>query len=77
MIYSVLTSLRHPEGTRLSEFNLQTVVEEVERWWERGKSCFTELLEKLDLPPPEKSVLYTVIPLTEAEIKKRLASVTK
>jgi hypothetical protein len=43
VITSVLESLRR----QLRQFRLQTVVEEIERWTVRGRSCFTDLLNKV------------------------------
>jgi hypothetical protein len=43
VITSVLESLR----CQLRLFTLQTVVEQIERWTVRGRSCFTDLLNKL------------------------------
>jgi len=58
VIESVLGSLR----VYLENFTLSQVVEEVQRWWDRGKSCFTELLEELKLPPPSESILDALFP---------------
>jgi transposase len=57
VIYSVLISL----GKYLREFSLTAVVEEVNRWWRRGKSCFQELAESQGLSSPKTSVLDKVI----------------
>lgn len=59
IVRSVLESLR----TQLSRYCLGTVVEEVQRWWQRGRSCFSELAERYGIDPPETSVLDTVLPL--------------
>jgi len=49
----------------LAEFTLWNLIEEVSRRLETGRSCFAALLKWLDLPPPESSVLETVLPLSE------------
>lgn len=54
----VLESLR----LYLPCFTLRTVVTEVRRWLEAGRSCFAELMEKLKLPPAEHCVLDQVFP---------------
>lgn len=59
ILRSVLESLR----TQLPCYGLETVVEEVERWWQVGKSCFTELAECYGIGPPDTSILETVLPL--------------
>ncbi len=58
ILYSVLESLRK----QLCEFTLGTVVAEVLRWSEVGRSCFAELAEKLGLRLGEHSVLDAVLP---------------
>ena len=45
VIVSVLESLRQ----HLSSFTLSSVIEEIRRWCETGRSCFTRLAEKLGL----------------------------
>jgi hypothetical protein len=40
-----------------------SVVEEVERWSTCGRSCFTELISKLNLTCPDKSILNTLLPV--------------
>ena len=45
VIVSVLESLRQ----HLSTFTLSTVIEEIRRWSETGRSCFARLAEKLGL----------------------------
>jgi len=46
----------------LPTFTLTTVLEEIQRWIEQGQSCFEKELEKLNLHPPEHSVLDRVLP---------------
>jgi hypothetical protein len=50
---SVLESLR----LYLPDFTLASILTEIQRWSENGRSCFTELLKKLKLPPPKTSTL--------------------
>lgn len=59
IVSSVLESLRQ----YLACFTLWSVVEEVKRWSEDGRSCFAELLEKLNLSSPDKSILDTLLPI--------------
>lgn len=61
IVTSVLESLR----LYLPIFTLQSVIEEVQRWWAMGRSCFTELLDKLHLSPPKQSVLDQVVPIPD------------
>ena len=58
VITSVLESLR----AQLPIFTLSSVIDEILRWPGAGQSCFADLLEKLQLPTPTKSVLDYVIP---------------
>jgi transposase len=64
IIVSVLESLR----LYLPIFSLANVIEEVQRWFEKGKSCFTQLLQQLKLTLPTAStpsVLDKVLPLPD------------
>ena len=58
IVTSVLQSLR----LYLTTFTLGSVLAEIQRWVEKGRSCFTELLEKLKLQRPKHSVLDRVLP---------------
>src|SRR3954468_18381455 len=58
IVTSVLESLR----LYLPAFTLSGVLAEMRRWTQTGRSCFTELLDKLKIPPPEESVLDRVLP---------------
>ena len=60
VIQSVLESLR----VQLATFTLSSVIDEVRRWCDRGRSCFADLLAELSLPPPEHSILDGVLPST-------------
>jgi transposase len=64
IIVSVLESLR----LFLQVFTLANVIEEVQSWFQKGKSCFTQLLQQLKLPLPTASttsVLDKVLPLPD------------
>ena len=61
VIVSMLESLRQ----QLPKFTLSTVILEVQRWSETGRSCFQRLLKKLKLKPPEASVLDQLLPLPD------------
>lgn len=58
ILSSVLESLR----LYLSKYTLRSVIEEIGRWQETGRSCFRELLDKLRIPLPDHSVLDRVLP---------------
>jgi hypothetical protein len=60
---TVLTSVLESLRQQLPSFTLSSVVEEIRRWTTRGRSCFSELMRKLRLQPPEKSILDTLLPL--------------
>jgi hypothetical protein len=58
ILKSVLESLR----LYLTTFTLTNVIAEIHRWAEKGQSCFTELLDELNIPSPQKSILDQVLP---------------
>jgi transposase len=58
IVSSVLESLR----LYLPCFTLTSVLAEVQRWLQVGRSCFVALLEKLNLTPAQPSVLDHVYP---------------
>ena len=58
IVVSVLESLRQ----QLSTFTLSSVIDEILRWSDAGRSCFARLLTKLQLPPPTSSLLDYVLP---------------
>jgi transposase len=58
VVVSVLESLRG----HLSTFTLSSVIDEILRWADTGQSCFAQLLEDLQLPPPNSSLLDHVLP---------------
>ena len=59
VVSSVLESLRQ----YLPSFTLSAVVKEVARWSACGQSCFAELLNKLNLSCPDKSILDALLPV--------------
>lgn len=67
VIVSVLESLRQ----YLSTYTLSSVIEEVRRWCETGRSCFARLAEKLGLTGPgspsddQPSLLDRLLPLPD------------
>jgi transposase len=61
IIVSVLESLR----LYLPTFTLGGVLDEINRWWETGRSCFTKLLNQMKLATPGKSVLDQVQPILD------------
>ena len=58
IVSSVLESLR----LYLSKYTLSSVIEEITRWQETGRSCFRDLLDKLGITLPPHSVLDRVLP---------------
>jgi hypothetical protein len=58
VVMSVLESLR----LYLTTFTLANVIEEVQGWIAKGRSCFEELQEKLGLALPAQSILDQVLP---------------
>jgi len=60
---TVLTSVLESLRLQLSDFTLSSVVEETGRWTSRRRSCFSDLMQKLKLPRPEKSILKTLLPV--------------
>jgi hypothetical protein len=59
ILVSVLESLRQ----YLTTFTLSSIVKEILRWSQTGKSCFQRLLKKLKLEPPNASILDQVLPI--------------
>ena len=59
VILSVLESLRQ----HLVSLTLPSIIAEVQRWMETGRSCFADLLSARGVPPPEKSILNKLLPL--------------
>ncbi len=66
---TVITSVLESTRQYLLEFTLTTLLAEIERWTRRGRSCFTDQLNKLkravqgQFQEREKSVLDTLLPL--------------
>lgn len=60
---TVLTSVLESLRLYLKTFTLASVMDEIERWWQAGQSCFTKLLKKLKLALPKNSVLDRVLPI--------------
>jgi len=59
---TILTSVLQSLRLYLPTFMLATVIAEVQRWAEQGRSCFAKLLKKLKLYLPDHSVLDRVLP---------------
>jgi len=49
---SVITSVLQSIGKQLKEFTLGSVIQEVNRWVERGRSCFNDQVRAHGLDPP-------------------------
>jgi transposase len=61
ILVTVLESLR----LYLPQFTLAAVLEEIDRWWQAGQSCFTKLLKKRKLEPRAESILDNVLPVPD------------
>jgi transposase len=61
IIVSVLESLR----LYLPKFTLGDVLDEIDRWRQAGQSCFTRLLNQMQLPCPSASILDKVLPIPD------------
>jgi transposase len=59
---TILTSVLESLRLYLRTFTLPNVLEEMERWWKSGQSCFAKLLKKLKLVLPEQSILDRILP---------------
>jgi len=59
VLVSVLESLR----LWLTDFTLGRVAAEIQRWVDRGRSCFADLMKKLKLQLPQDSILDTLLPV--------------
>jgi hypothetical protein len=59
---TILTSVLESLRVYMTAFTLATVIAEMNRWWTAGRTCFEELLEKLELALPEQPTLDRVLP---------------
>lgn len=59
IVTSVLESLR----VYLKTFTLASITAEINRWWQVGRSCFTDMLQKLKLHLPTAAVLDKILPI--------------
>jgi hypothetical protein len=59
---TILTSVLQSLRLYLPTFTLSSVLAEFKRWWATGRSCFAELMEKLELTPPNRSVIDQILP---------------
>jgi transposase len=59
---TILTSVLQSLRLYLPTFTLTSVLAELRRWWATGRSCFAELMEKLELGQPERSVIDQILP---------------
>jgi hypothetical protein len=59
---TILTSVLQSLRLYLPTFTLPSVIEEVKRWLEAGRSCFAALVKKLKLQPSQESVLEYIYP---------------
>ena len=59
---TILTSVLESLRLYLPTFTLVSVLAEIHRWTQSGRSCFAELLGTLGIPLPQASVLDRVVP---------------
>jgi hypothetical protein len=59
---TILTSVLESLRVYLPTFTLESVLEEMKRWWATGQSCFSKLQEQLGLTLPKTPVLDRVLP---------------
>jgi transposase len=59
---SILTSVLESLRVYLKTFTLQNVIEEMQRWWAEGRSCFENALKKFKLALPEQSMTDQLFP---------------
>jgi len=59
---TILTSVLESLRLYLPTFTLSSVLAEIERWVDQGRSCFTALLNRLQIGTPQQSVLDQVLP---------------
>jgi transposase len=59
---TILTSVLESLRLYLPTFTLSSVLAEIERWVDQNRSCFTALLNRLQIGTPQQSVLDQVLP---------------
>jgi transposase len=59
---TILTSVLESLRLYLPTFTLSSVIAEIDRWIDQGRSCFMALLNKLKIRSPQQSVLDQVLP---------------
>ena len=59
---TILTSVLESLRLYLPTFTLRTVLDELQRWWLAGRSCFQKLQQKLKLKGPETPVIDRLFP---------------
>jgi transposase len=59
---TILTSVLESLRLYLPTFTLSSVIAEIDRWIDKGRSCFTALLKKLKICSSQQSVLDQVLP---------------
>ena len=59
---TILTSVLESLRLYLPTFTLTSVLAEIDDWVDKGRSCFTALLNKLKIRSPQQSVLDQVLP---------------
>ena len=59
---TILTSVLESLRLYLPTFTLATVLEEMQRWWVAGRSCFKKLQQKLKLVGSKKPVIDRLFP---------------
>ena len=59
---TILTSVLESLRLYLETYTLESVLQEMQRWWTAGESCFTKLLRKLKLKLPDEPVINRTHP---------------
>jgi hypothetical protein len=59
---TILTSVLESLRLYLPTFTLTTVLDEMQRWWIAGRSCFKKLQQKLKLKGPDQPVIDRLFP---------------
>lgn len=62
---TILTSVLESLRVFLATFTLSSVIEEMQRWWTDGRSCFERLIKKLKLRLPKQSITERLYPNPE------------
>ncbi|HTT83819.1 MAG TPA: hypothetical protein VMF67_10090 [Rhizomicrobium sp.] len=62
---TIIVSVVESPRLYLPQFTLASVIEEINRWWQVGQSCFTKLLKQMKPQPRAESILDNVMPVPD------------